>query len=330
MVKNVLKDCAEESVGRPSALRYDGHARVAPVPLRSRRLSDLMTPEYMTPAPEVVPRMVAEGMTTLLSGREKSGKTTLAAFVAACVTSGRQFLGSSVLVGAVLWVTLEESVPQVVQRFVRMNALPPWLLLHHRLPVGCKARFDDLAAEVTKVKPRLVVIDTLASYAEGHGDENSAGGWVEVLNPIHRLAEDHKAGILILHHARKTDGGYRGSTAIGGAVDQIIQMHESDSDPSVRLLKCRGRWDIDDYRIQYDKQGCTFALAEDAVRDPREAAELRMLAALGAAPGMGKTETCRASGIRAEDARDAFERLLSRGLIQQVGARGYAVTPPPG
>lgn len=282
-----------------------------------------------TPAREIVPSVAAEGMITLLSGRETSGKTTLAATAAACVTTGKHFLGSAVVMGIVLWVTLEESMLNVVQRFTSIGAALPSLFVLNRLTVGHVARFRELAEEVAALRPRLVVIDTLASYAEGHVDENSPDGWIEILNPIHRLAEDQQAAILILHHARKTDGNYRGSTAIGAAVDQIIQMHESDSDPNVRLLKCRGRWDIADYRVRYDQQDRTFSLVQDVVTDLRDAVEPRMLAALEAAPGMGKTETCRASGIRVKEARNVFDRLVSRGLIQlRPGTRGYHVASP--
>lgn len=294
-------------------------------PVRSRPLSALQTPENLAPLEMILRFCAAVRQVTMLVGREKSGKTTFAAVAACAVAAAMEFLGHSAP-GRVLWVGLEESVCGMVQRFNAIGTANSNLFVLNRLSPSPRTRFEELAAEVAAVRPKLVVIDTLASFAEGILDENSPGQWVMLLNQLHRLAEDNGAAILFLHHATKATGSYRGSTAIGGAVDHIIEMHESDSDPAVRTMKCRGRWGVSDFRVRYDADAVTFHLVEDAVCDPPVGAEERILDALSSQSGMTRLDACKAAGGRAVVTRAAFDALHERGVIVQTpGMRGYQV-----
>ncbi|MFI7996072.1 hypothetical protein ACFMKC_19945, partial [Acinetobacter baumannii] len=58
---------------------------------------------------------------------------------------------------------------------------------------------------------------------------------------------------LILHHANKKDGKYRDSTAIGGAVDVILEMYGEGAEP--RIIKGRGRFEIPEIRVMLEPDG---------------------------------------------------------------------------
>jgi predicted transcriptional regulator len=76
------------------------------------------------------------------------------------------------------------------------------------------------------MKPILLVIDTMARAAVGI-EENSAkeiGVFVEACAIIQRELD---CGILLVHHTGK-DGKYRGSSALFGACDSIINLTNSD------------------------------------------------------------------------------------------------------
>jgi hypothetical protein len=275
----------------------------------------------------VVPYLAAAGRLTLLVAREKLGKSTHARAAAAAVSRGATFLGQATIQGPVLWMVLEELLADVV---FKLHAFDPDASETHLLQPTLERRFEELREEVAAVRPRLLVIDTLASYAEGEdADENSSMAWTRLLNQLRRLAEEFNVAVLLLHHATKHNGGYRGSTAIGASVDQIIEMHDVEAS-DVRQLRCKGRWDIPDYNVRYDKDASSFEyvgpVLEQAGDTMRIAAKRRMRMWLVENPGSGKTEVTSQAGCRAAEARTFFDEMVRDGEIVAEG-RGYKLVP---
>ena len=71
----------------------------------------------------------------------------------------------------------------------------------------------------------LVIIDALAEIM--NGDENSKKDTHPVFASLRRIAEKTRAAIILIHHSNK-NGGYRGSSAIKGALDQMIKIESKD------------------------------------------------------------------------------------------------------
>jgi hypothetical protein len=94
--------------------------------------------------------------------------------------------------------------------------------------------FDDaylLADLVERTQARLVIIDALADIMPG-GDENLVKDTHPVMMRLRKIADETNAAIWIIHHANKL-GGYRGSTAISGAVDLLVMV---DSKPNSDII----------------------------------------------------------------------------------------------
>jgi hypothetical protein len=274
----------------------------------------------------VVPYLAAAGRLTLLVAREKVGKSTLARAAAAAVSKGCAFLGQPTQQGTVLWVVLEELLADVVFKMARFDADSESVFLLQPL---LEQRFEGLREEVAAVRPRLLVIDTLASYVEGEEiDENSSMAWTRILNQLRRLAEEYQVAVILLHHATKRDGTYRGSTAIGASVDQIVEMHEGEANSTVRVFRCRGRWDIADYSVRFDETSMSYEYAgpmrETSDESVSVAAKRRMRNWLAEHSGAGKTEVTAQAGCRAADARSLFDEMLHEGELEPEG-RGYRV-----
>lgn len=148
---------------------------------------------------------------------------------AADVSRGRTFLGrgwGTVLEppGDILVVTLDEDLADTGRRIGRLNPDPDRVLLLDRLGGGdAVAR---LASVVVEYHPRLVVVDALVNLPglAGIADASASTGWTMLLPGVARVARDSGAGILLLHHSRKSDGGYRDSSAIGASVDALFEM----------------------------------------------------------------------------------------------------------
>ncbi len=296
-----------------------------------RSLAELLRdPQLTAPVEFVFPFLVAVGRLTLLVAREKLGKSTFARLVAAIVSSGRPYWGKQVSQGHVLWVVLEEALADVVTKLASFDPMPESVFITQPSTVN---RFGQVREAVEKVKPRLVIIDTLASYAASEGyDENSSQNWTQALGQLRTLAEEHNFALLLLHHAKKTDGSYRGSTAIGAAVDQIVELHECDNSSTVREVKCMGRLDIPNYKIRFDKQLNCYHFEGEMHESTSETKEIiakrGMREFLQSCDTAGRTEITKAAGCRLEHARRYFDAMVADGEIVAVDGM-YALVPYP-
>ena len=75
------------------------------------------------------------------------------------------------------------------------------------------------------------------------GDENSKQDTQPVFNHLRKIAEDTSAAIVIVHHANKT-GGYRGSSAIKGAVDTMVQVCSESGKNTINFKSEKTRDDL--------------------------------------------------------------------------------------
>lgn len=190
----------------------------------------LKDPNTMRPPLAVVPRLAWQGRTTLLAGREKwAGKSTLLTAAAAAVTRGRKFFGETCPLGSVLWVSADlEPEADVAQRLVRFGGDPAMMHVLYPRAAEFDGRLAELEAELTRLHPSWVVIDTMAHFAAVEEASQSAG-WVNTLIPLRRVCQKGGAAVTLVHHAPKgASDEYRDSTAIGGAVDQVIIYRNPD------------------------------------------------------------------------------------------------------
>lgn len=89
-----------------TALKVEGAHTARPL---LRTLAEILSdPDVMKEPEPVIPRLAFGARLTMLSAREKEGKSTLASAGAAAVSGGARFLGEFCKRGSVLWVGLEE------------------------------------------------------------------------------------------------------------------------------------------------------------------------------------------------------------------------------
>ena len=156
----------------------------------------------------VVPDLIPEGL-SLLVGRPKIGKSWLALDIAISIAAGRFCLGDrEPEIGDVLYCALEDNERRLKNRLRKLlgsSAWPDRLTLStkwRRLHAGGVPDISEWAAGVDK--PRLILLDTLASVRPNNTQEGYAADYA-ALTTIHRLANDLGIGIVVLHHQRKMD-----------------------------------------------------------------------------------------------------------------------------
>lgn len=82
---------------------------------------------------------------------------------------------------------------------------------------------SNLSRTLQPVKPKLIVIDTLARCMIG-GDENSAKDVGLAIQGCSFLQRTFSASLCLVHHTNKADRGERGSGALRGAADVMIEV----------------------------------------------------------------------------------------------------------
>lgn len=180
----------------------------------------------------IVEQLISEGSVNLFYGDPGTKKTYSMLSLAVCVALGKSWLGYVTKPRQVLIID-EESGDR---RFaLRLGATIRGELGDESTPIQfvCLAGFRldnkidviELQELIEKTGAGMVIIDALADVMEG--DENSKQDTQPVFTALRRIAETTNAAIIVIHHSNKK-GGYRGSSAIKGALDLMVKIESEE------------------------------------------------------------------------------------------------------
>ena len=213
--------------------------------------------EGMKPPPVLVPYLAWSGRSTLFASQEKAGKSTLLGYIVAEMSKGGSFLNECVQPGVALIIGLEEVRYDVARRLQLFDARPERVHIVDRLlSTSPSDRVQEIRDHIAAVRPTLVILDTLVAYGDATvTDWASSAQAAPIVNALTSIAHETGVAIILVHHAKKSDGRYRDSSAIGGAVDVIAEMQIPDveTDPTLRKLTVRGRLGNAACRFRYDR-----------------------------------------------------------------------------
>jgi len=174
-----------------------------------------------------------------------------------------------------------------------------------------------------KSQIRLVVLTTYARCMPG-GDENSAKDTGLAIRNCMTLQRAFNTAVAVVHHSNKAETGERGSGALRGAADAMIEMNCADDIIRVECSKMKDweAWPAEHYRFQaVGKSG--LLLPASNVQPPQQLSnkEIKVLETLD----LEIFETCGARSHEIMDstgiARAALFRILSKlktqGLVYQ-------------
>ncbi len=162
------------------------------------------------------------GSVTLLGGEPGVGKSTLLLQLVGSFAARKR---------RALYLTAEESAPQVHQRAVRLGALHDdlWLVAETVLP--------HILAHIEEVKPELVIVDSIQTV---HDPELSSapGSVAQVRHGAHQLVRIAKRlgiSVVLVGHVTK-DGGLAGPRVLEHVVDTVLEF-EGDRQQGLRMLR---------------------------------------------------------------------------------------------
>ncbi|MEK6801910.1 MAG: AAA family ATPase [Nitrospirota bacterium] len=220
-----------------------------PHPLPETNFAPILASDLLAETPELTHWILEDffpvGSLALLAGKPKEGKTTLTYEAAVNIAQGRPFLGRTTTKCGVLILAVEEHRRDVQ---LRLHALGAANLDNLHLSIGplspSPTLFSDMRAFVKDKGIKLIIIDTLAAFWRVE-NENDASEMTRAVKPLLHLARDSGACVLLIHHARKSEGSHgdeiRGSGALFSLVDVALVM-KRHSVENQRLLQAQSRY----------------------------------------------------------------------------------------
>jgi hypothetical protein len=243
----VIQHAPDEVITDPSQPRSIAVVRPA-IPYRT----PLDIAAHTSESPDWLSRgWVALGAITEIDGKIKSsGKTTFVTHLVASILDGESFLGQPTMTTKVVYLT-EQTPGPFRQALARANLLARGqeLRIVFRADVASLA-WPDLVSRVAEDARAdgygLLVVDTLGKLASIK-EENDAGEGGRVMAPLQDAAHRGLA-VIVCRHERKGGGEVgesgRGSSAISGDVDVILQLRRSEGNvpKSRRVIETLSRY----------------------------------------------------------------------------------------
>ena len=191
---------------------------------------------------------------SLMVGRPKRGKSTIARQLIACISNGNEFMNRSATKGVSLYIALEEKLSEIKKHFQDLNVNDPDSIFIH-CDLAPKNSVEWLSLLIKKYQPQLVVIDPLFRFLRAK-DSNSYSEVNELFEPLMKIVRENNCHILCVHHANKSEGSQGnevlGSTAIFGAVDTTIFLKTREEERIIQSIQRYGE-DLEESILSFDK-----------------------------------------------------------------------------
>jgi len=303
-----------------SVWRYEG-----PRQTHRQTATELLAREF-PPMRWVVPDLLPEGCLAILASKAKLGKSWLMLQLAIALACGGHFLGHTLAPGKVCYYALEDGDRLLQERLRLLGAsgnLDGLVFLDAIRPLNTPEGMAELEGTITEERPRLLILDTLAAAKTGKLDENLAGDFADLANPLRTLAHDTGTAILLVHHHGKLAGGdavldLRGSTALGGAVDTIWGLYR-DRGQAQAKLSATGRNILDaELALEFDAESThcwqMIGNADEVAQSEAESEILEVLAALQEAKAGAIAQEL---GKSKQAVWKVCEKMAERGLLKR-------------
>ena len=199
------------------------------------RISELMSqppPEY------VVEGLLPVGGMSLLIGEPAAGKTFITLDMAAHIMMGKEYLTRYTTQCPIIYCCFEgaASIPLRLRAAMQQHDLTiddmedRFMMI--KPPLGDTfndpSKMDRLADRIKEAgfSRALLILDTFAASSPGL-EENDAGKVQQAIDNMKYLSSSIGGSILYLHHKTKDGKGYRGSSALEGAADLMLEITDN-------------------------------------------------------------------------------------------------------
>jgi hypothetical protein len=241
----------------------------------------------------IVDQILERSTLTLLSGLPYSGKTTLAAYLIACLATGKPFLGRRVRQVPVLFLNADRLRERIIRgRIARC-------LRDEGDKAGLRKRFwtpdlptiphvvtTEYLADLTRAMHKacqgldekgVIIVDPLRTAFMGDaksGDENDAVVMTKILAPLRAFARETGWSVMVLHHNSRTRNEYAGNAAVAANTDALWNMSREEHNTTAELYIKTRDGTVPPLYVTEDATGLTTVDEQEAQRQVRKEAEL--------------------------------------------------------
>ena len=282
----------------------------------------------------IVPDLIPEGL-TLLCGRPKVGKSWAALDIGLAVATGGTVFGRLAATGEVLYAALEDNQARLQRRIEKLlpdNAVwPAGLSLTtdwERLNQGGGVHIVEWVQERAP-NARLVILDTLAGVKPISTKEGYTADYAS-LEALHKVANELRVGVLVLHHTRKAEAEdpldtISGTLGLAGCADTALVLAGTAQGMS---LYVRGR-DIEqaEHAVNFDKASCRWSITGTAAEVRMSKTRKTIASVLLDAPNpLGPKAIAIETGLAVDVVRQRLPKMVEALEVRQV-ARGLYTHP---
>jgi RecA-family ATPase len=284
----------------------------------------------MSPHPPVewvIEKLIHERSVSIFYGEPGAKKTWALLSLAVNVALGKAWLGLNAIPTKVLIVDEEAGEEWMASRLsaairgeLGNENIQVEFVSYAGFKLDNKEDTVELEQLITERQAGLVIIDALTDCMVG--DENSKQDTQPVFTTLKRIATRTNAAIILIHHSNKA-GGYRGSSAIKGAIDLLIKV-ESDEGSNWIHLKSEKTRNIEATRFtavaNWTEDQFYLELAENQEKGKKmsksQSFVIRYLTEHGPSPLpdiMGAADSCTSNA-----ARQAVYSLVDEGRVYRT------------
>ena len=291
---------------------------------RVKRIAEIQASDYPEMEWLVNGVLPARGL-IVLAGRPKSGKSWLVLDLALSVAAGADCMGRPVGRPApTIYLALEDSPARIKERSEIIGLAPDNAYIATTWSAADQGGFEELREMVRELRPKLIIIDTLAAFKAGSAVIRKPQFEIdyEQARKLKTIADENNCCVLVVHHTRKADAddvfdtisGTLGLNAVADTIAILQHSRGSDSgklhitgrdvtDEQFAVVFADGRWIITDTAAQQEETTRDKVLAAVRQWGPARARELRDIAAQ--------------EGIGYDALRQTLRRLVADGVLAQ-------------
>ncbi|MFH0826075.1 MAG: AAA family ATPase [Pseudomonadota bacterium] len=282
------------------------------VPPETITVKDLLSKDF----PQmkwIVGNIIPPGL-TLLSGKQKLGKSWLALSIACSVAYGETAIGRfETSKCGVLFIGLEDSERRLAER-IRMlgfnNGIDSIRVATDWLPLD-RGGLEAIEKDIVSSNTRFVVIDTVPRIrSDRRGRDSYAHDYAD-FGALQNLAQRYDVGVLGLTHTRKLKAddpfdAISGTRGVSGAADTTVVMNKAGDGATIHI---EGR-DVEPGLYRLRRDGPRWVVSDEA---PARNACVQAVETRGRAT---TAEVAQLIGKGREATKKALQRAKADGLVR--------------
>jgi DNA-binding HxlR family transcriptional regulator len=269
----------------------------------------------------------------VLAGRPKSGKSWLALDLVLATAAGTTCLGRPGTVrGTSIYLALEDTDARIKERSEVIGLSPDGAFISCSWPAADQGGYEELREMVGELRPKLVVIDTLAAFKSGTAVIRKPQFDIdyEQARKLKDIADRYNCCVVVIAHTRKADADdvfdtVSGTLGLNAVADTIIILqHQRGSDSG--KLHVTGR-DVADEQYGLVFENGRWLITDMVEQEPETTRDrvLRGLKQWGPIRAKELHGLLEGSGIGFDALRQTLRRLVADGLVRQDEFGNYYV-----